>query len=145
MDKRNLDLGRIIERNWTPFDRFLRNQSDKLMGVLRRGGRSGAFRKILKNRRVLRDKWKSLFWRCWEWLKLRASGIFLVIDSSLSKAFPGFVFYIYIFDPFAGKLRRDITLVRNIFFPFLVAIDSSISVVDPALNCNYNYKNLGDV
>lgn len=78
-------------------------------------------------------------------MKLRASGIFLVIDSSLSKAFPGFVFYIYIFDPFAGKLRRDITLVRNIFFPFLVAIDSSISVVDPALNCNYNYKNLGDV
>lgn len=80
-------------------------------------------------------------------MKLWAPGIFLVIDSSLSKAFPGFVFYIYIFDPFAGKLRRDITLVRNIFFlfSFLVAIDSSISVVDPALNYNYNYKNLGDV
>lgn len=76
MDKRNLDLGWIIERNWTPFDRFLRNQSDKLDGHSSLA-RVGAFRKILKNRRVLRDKWKSLFWRCWE-IETRARVFFLL-------------------------------------------------------------------
>lgn len=113
MDKRNLDLGWIIERNWTPFDRFLRNQSDKLMDILR-WLRSPAFRKILKNRRVLRDKWKSLFWRCWE-IETRVF-FFCYRFFFVEKPFR------WICGPF-GKLKRDISLrsFNYIFFslPFV--------------------------
>lgn len=90
MDKRNLDLGWIIERNWTPFDRFLRNQSDKLMDILGWLGGKRSFSKNIEKSTCIKGQMEIVvltMLRDWN----SGLGIFLVIDSSLSKAFSAFV------------------------------------------------------